>query len=173
MIIGKEVQSADSALLRPRARWSVGTNPLSLLKGAMKVVPSVRYAFGLVGIVAAMSIISALVGGYRIAVVGACATLGFMVLLLLFQRLSVLDRGHFRFPALLLLWFFPVFLVAFFSLLFTSVFFAWPLSLKQWLEDSGASMHAFVPDNPGLSRRDASNSPATAWVVTFSTTRER
>src|SRR5262245_56992150 len=116
MTDGKEHQSNEPPNPLPNT-WA---GPLALLKDAIKEVPSVRYAFGLVGIAAAISIVNGLLGNYRVAVIGTATALGFMVLLLIFQRLSVLDRGHFRFPALILLWFFPLFLVAFFSLLFTS-----------------------------------------------------
>lgn len=116
---------------RARKTW---LNPLSLLKDAIRAVPSVRYALGVVGIAAAVSIISILLGDHRVAIIGMSCAIAFMVVLLVFQRLSLLDRSHFKVPALILLWFFPLVLVAFLSLLLSSVFFGWPLSLKQWLE---------------------------------------
>ena len=114
------------------------SSPLSLLREAIVAVPSVKYALGVVGIAAALSIVLGLISDVRIAAIGVPLSVFFMVILLVFQKLSVLENDHFKYPALMLVWVFPALLVAFLCLLFSSVFFNWPLSLKRWLEGQQA-----------------------------------
>jgi hypothetical protein len=109
-------------------------DPLTLLRQAMSAVPSVKYALGVVGVGAAISIVLSLLADVRIALIGVPIMVAFMVLLLVFQRLSVLESGHFKYPALMLLWVFPILIAGFLCLLFSSVFFSWPLDLKHWIQ---------------------------------------
>lgn len=113
------------------AKASAGLDPLALLREAMKAVPSVRYALGVVGIGAAVSIVLTLITDYRVAIAGVATMLVFMVLLALFQRLSALESRSFRYPALFVLWTVPALMVAALALVLSSVFFGWPLAWNQ------------------------------------------
>lgn len=107
--------------------------PYRVLKDAIRAVPAVKYALGVAGIAAVVSIVEAYRTDLRISVIGALITIILMVILVLFARLSTLAASRFHLPALVFTWFSLVLLISTSILLFTSVFFAWPLNLTSWL----------------------------------------
>src|SRR5436190_6676994 len=106
---------------------------LQTLREAIRAVPSVKYALGIVGIVSAIGIIKAFRIDLRVAAFGVIVMIVLMVLLLLFARLSVSAKTHFVAPAKFLLWASVIISVCVAMLLTSSIFFNWPIFLQHWL----------------------------------------
>lgn len=108
---------------------------MGVIRQAIRAVPSVRYALGVVGIAASAALVYGLLGrDPRIAVFGPLALLMLMVLLLLFAKLAAQTRIPSLRAALLVMIWMPL-ILAFGTLLLTatSVFFGKPLDLRHWL----------------------------------------
>ena len=110
------------------------TTPIEVLRESIKAVPAVKYALGIAGIAAAIAIIKSFgFEDYRVAVFGTIIMLLLMVVLVVFARLSTLAGSDFRLPALVFTWFSLLLVIATSVTLFTSVFFAKPVDLQEWL----------------------------------------
>jgi len=107
--------------------------PTGFLKEAIQAVPAVKYALGVGGVVSIIAIIATFGISYRVAVVGFPIIIIMMVLLLVFAKLAVAKPQHFLGPLVVLAWFSMLATVATVSLIFTGVFFRWPLDLHYWL----------------------------------------
>jgi hypothetical protein len=105
---------------------SSSTNPLQTIREAMKAVPAVRYALGVVGVAAAASLIRAYFSSTQLAVYATVALLGLMVLLWGFAHLAGVPAKWLRYPASVLAWVIFVALASLPILLVSSVFFNWP-----------------------------------------------
>jgi hypothetical protein len=106
-------------------------SPFNTLNQAIKKVPALKYALGLAGIAAALAIIKTLVTDLRLAVFGMVVMLVLMTVLFVFAKLTAASAREIRLPAFALMWFSLLLTIASASLLFTSVFFAWPINLKR------------------------------------------
>jgi hypothetical protein len=104
-----------------------------VLRAAIKAVPAVRFALGIAGIVAAVAIIKALRLDFRIAVFGVIIMLVLMTVLLIFAKLSATAGSMLKIPMLLFAWFSLLITISTATLLFTSVFWRWPVDLRAWL----------------------------------------
>ncbi len=104
-------------------------SPINVIKESIKTLPAVKYALGIAGIVAVIAIAKLFVTDLRIAVVGTLVILVLMVGLLVFAKLSKAKDPLFHYPSVIMLWTFLVLTLASAILLFTSVFFAYPLQL--------------------------------------------
>lgn len=101
--------------------------PLWLLREAIKANPSLRYAFGVVGIVAAVNIVGALVQQeWRIAVYGTALMFIAMVVLTLFARIHTLPSKILHPPIRVLLWSSVVLIILVAYVFFISAFFQFP-----------------------------------------------
>lgn len=109
-------------------------NPLSILREAIRAVPSVRYALGVAGVFAAVAIIVTFNLSLRAGTFGFAALLLAMILLLVFANVALRAPADFRWPGTVLIWFSVLFLIATAVLLFTSVFWARPLDLRSLLD---------------------------------------
>jgi uncharacterized membrane protein len=107
--------------------------PTAFLREAIRAVPAVKYALGVGGIVTVIAIVSSFGISYRVAVVGFPIILILMVLLVVFARLAAANPEHFLLPLTVLTWFSIIAMVATILLIFTGVFFGWPLDLHHWL----------------------------------------
>lgn len=107
--------------------------PIGFLKEAIKAVPAVKYALGVGGVVSIIAIVGSFGISYRVAVIGFPVILILMALLVVFARLAVANPHHFLGPLIFLTWFSMLAMVATVTLIFTSVFFRWPLDLQSWL----------------------------------------
>jgi hypothetical protein len=67
----------------PEKGFGTKMNPFKILKDAITAVPSVRYALGVAGIAAAVSIILGFIKDPEIAVFGILITIGLMYLLVI------------------------------------------------------------------------------------------
>jgi hypothetical protein len=101
-------------------------DPLAVLREAIKRVPAVRFAFGVLGVAAAASLMRAYFSSFRTAVYATLAVLVLMVLLWLFAQLARLPMTWLKYPAMLVAW--SLFSVAACTpvFLFSSVFFNKP-----------------------------------------------
>jgi len=109
-------------------------NGLTVLADASKKVPSLKYALGVAGVVSILAIIATLRVDLRLAGLGFCVLIVFMVAVLVFSKLASLPGQTFRLPALLLMWFSVLITIVVPTLIATSVFRDWPLKLKHFAE---------------------------------------
>src|SRR5450830_640648 len=101
-------------------------NPLQLLREATKAVPAVRYALGVVGIVATIAIVRGFHLQWSVALIGTLVLFVFMIILVVFAQVAQAPSGEFRLPVLVITWFVIVLFMASASVLFSSVFFNRP-----------------------------------------------
>jgi hypothetical protein len=111
----------------PQGSTFIGS-AFGILQQSIKAVPSVKYALGITGIAAAVAVIIGLLADVRLAIVGILLMFVFMVLLLVFARLSQLKAAHFHYPALFLMWAFVLLSVLWLLLITSSFFFDLPKS---------------------------------------------
>ena len=108
----------------------VAGGPLGLLQAAIKAIPQMKYALGVVGMGAAAALALGLLGSPTGAVVGVSLAVAFSVVLVVFAKLAQAKASAFLRPALILLWstilMFPPLLLC----LFTSFFFGKPLDFR-------------------------------------------
>ena len=119
-------------------------SPLQLLREAIRAVPALKYALGIVGIVAAIAIIRALTIKPQFAYLGILMMLLLMTLLVLFAYISKMKESYIHTPALIMVYFIIVVTIAGSTFLFTSVFFQWPRNLSYWISNP-----SYVPENVG------------------------
>ena len=106
-------------------------SPELILKEALKAVPQLKWALGIAGIVAIIAIVEI---GWKvnpmIAVLGTVVMLVLMAVLVLFARLSTATPVEFIWAIQVFMWSSLCLTIATASLLFTSVFFSWPLNFR-------------------------------------------
>lgn len=108
-------------------------NPIDVYKAAVKSVPAIKFALGVAGIVAIVSIIPSFAINYEVALVGTVCMFILMVMLVLFANLVSVAKNTnphwakiFLIPIQFMLWAFLLIMIASSLLLFTWVFFQWP-----------------------------------------------
>jgi tetratricopeptide (TPR) repeat protein len=114
---------------QPGAR-TLFLSPIQLLREAIHAVPAVKYALGVAGVAAAAAVIGGLGLGLWNALAGALVVFVLMVILVIFARLTKAGTGRFVLPMLVLMWASLVLTIGSACLLFTSLFFQWPLSFR-------------------------------------------
>jgi hypothetical protein len=107
--------------------------PFGFLREAIQAVPAVRYALGVGGVVSLIAVIGSFGINYRVAVIGFPIIIVMMVLLLVFAKLAGAKPQYFLGPLVALAWFSMFATIATVCLIFSSVFFRWPLDLHGWL----------------------------------------
>jgi hypothetical protein len=107
---------------------------INIIAKATKAVPFVKYALGLVGIIAFISLIKAFGISFRVGFVGTLVTLFLMTILFLLSKFSLSKSKASHLPAVILVWFFVIIFIATMTSLFGSVFFNYPLNLCKWLD---------------------------------------
>ena len=107
-----------------------------MLSEAVRAVPAVKYAVGVGGIVAVVAIVAGFGIQPLFAVLGSVVTLVLMVALLVFARLTRTGPKYFLVPALVLMWSFLGLSIATACLLFTIVFFSWPIPINHLVSPS-------------------------------------
>jgi len=99
----------------------------ALLSEAVKKVPSIRYAQGVAGVGAAAAIVyTAFRGDARAAVLGTVITIGLMIVLLIFARLTQTKSKNVLYAGILGMWVILGLFLATAIGLWTSFFFGWP-----------------------------------------------
>lgn len=136
------------------------STPIEILREATRAVPAVRYALGVAGILAAVALVRGFGLDARTALLGTLGMLALMVVLVVFARLTKTAPSHFVTPILVLMWSMLVITVASAVLLFTSVFFDWPLAMSALISATSTA------PSPEVSRVDeAGAAQATAREV--------
>jgi hypothetical protein len=130
-------------------------NPVILISKATKAVPAVKYAVGILGLVAVIAVIIQLKVDLGVAVIGTIVLLGLMVMLLVFARLSLMPGNAFRQPALVLMWAMVILFIALCLLLIWSTFFNGPKIQSPFAKD--AQLLKIQPDTS--QRHTAAASP--------------
>jgi hypothetical protein len=110
-------------------------SPLGILRAAINAVPAVKYALGVVGIIAAISIAGSLTN-YRVAAIGTVVMLILMTALVIFAAATRLVPKYLAPAAVILVYSFLILTVATAMFLLTSVFFKWPINLQNWILDT-------------------------------------
>ncbi len=108
-------------------------SPLAILNAARKAVPAVDYALGAAGIAAAGSIVVALLGNGRAAIIIVGAMFVTMVLLFAFARLVTARSAAVTQAGIALLWMVIVFFGTFLVFTTTAVAIHWPPAWAQVL----------------------------------------
>ena len=138
-------------------------NPPNILRKAIKLVPAVKYALGVAGIVAAVAIIIGFAVDLHVAVVGGLLVFLGMAVLLLFAKVAGLPATKFRGPGLVLIWSVTLLVVLTGVTLFACVFLRFPLDLGHWLDPALRSEPAELDggdDRNGDGRTDPTPQPA-------------
>ncbi len=107
-----------------------------ILEKSINAVPALKYALGVAGIVASIAIISSLRLDLRVAVFGTVVMLVLMVALFVFSKLIKIKNKYVLYPAILMLWSFVGLTIFTAVLLFSSVFFNYPINLKSMLAEA-------------------------------------
>jgi hypothetical protein len=125
----EEISDQGSAEATPN-----DSNPLKVIAAATKAVPFVKYALGLSGLLALISLVKAAFGlSFRVAVWGTIIILVLMTILFLLAKASQIE-SLVKGPATVLLWAIVVVFVLTIACLFASVFFKFPLDLCKWID---------------------------------------
>jgi hypothetical protein len=106
---------------------------MELLREAISAVPAVRYALGVAGIAATVSIVAGLSTDYRVAFFGTVIMLGLMFGLVSFSWFATNSPATIKPLALTLAWVFVLLISATAFFIFTSVFISWPQPLQAYL----------------------------------------
>lgn len=117
---------------------------LKIIKESIKEIPSLKYAFGVLALVSIVAIVASLQLDYRIAIFGVLFVLLMSTVVLIFSKLSRLDGGHFRTPAIFFLWFSLAVSIVLPTLLISSIFFKYPLDLSFYLTHNNNPIEAPV-----------------------------
>ncbi|HEX8500899.1 MAG TPA: TIR domain-containing protein [Pyrinomonadaceae bacterium] len=108
-----------------------GLLPMRVLREAIRAVPAVKYALGVAGVGAAVSIIAGFQLNLSVAVIGIVLMFGLMIILVIFSSFARSTSKSLKPLALTLAWSFVTLTVATSFFIFTGFFFAWPRPLDQ------------------------------------------
>jgi hypothetical protein len=115
----------------PKLPADDGPFPLRLLREAIRAVPAVKYALGVTGIAAAVSIVAGFRINLAVAVLGVVVMFVLMTLLVIFSSFARSSARSLRPLANTLAWAFVVLTIVTGFFIFTGFFFAWPRPLDQ------------------------------------------
>ena len=102
-------------------------DPFQVLREAIRAVPAVKYALGVAGIAAVVAIVFGLKLRPDIAVFGALIVIGLMFVLVVFSSYAGQQQHPgFLAPAVVLVWFYTLLVIAATTLFVTSYFWHWP-----------------------------------------------
>ncbi len=112
---------------------SMFSGPFKILNEAIKKVPFVKYALGVAGMAATVSIIKLLsIEDYNIPIISILVVLGLMVLLYIFSNLSKGKDRHISTSGYILVYTIVIITCSSAFLLFTSVFFDFPKPIGKY-----------------------------------------
>src|SRR5437763_7476510 len=119
---------------RSAERGPSGVTALGILREAIKAVPAVKFALGIAGILAAVSIVTAVFRlGLAVAAFSAAVMFVLMTGLVIFARVASASSKTFAAHVAVFSWFSLTLIMATATLLFTSVFWGNPVDLKQFM----------------------------------------
>lgn len=101
--------------------------PLLILKEAIKKVPFLKYALGIVGVAAAIAIIKSFeIDNYHIPAISICVFLGLMLLLVIFSKIASSKDNALKYAGYVLIYVTVTIICAVSILFTTSIFFDFP-----------------------------------------------
>lgn len=106
-------------------------HPFEVLKRALAHVPAVKYALGIAGIGAAVAIVKAFFTDWAVAVFSIVVMMLLMAVLFVFAKLTTVASKDLRLAMLTLMWSSLILTILTAALLFSSVFFGWPINIRQ------------------------------------------
>jgi hypothetical protein len=142
---------------RPEGRGSLAEQ---ILGQAIRRVPAVRFFLGVVGVIAALSLIGALVlQDWRVAFVG-----GIVVFIggLLIRVFSIAGPMQMDLPFQVLVWFGIIIFICAASCLFSSLFFGKPLDLRHWIDGTRSDVATPVNPTPDVAHDAPADAPGNA-----------
>jgi hypothetical protein len=145
-----------------------GTNtfgPFEVLKQAVARVPAVKYALGIAGIAAAVAIVRTLVTDLRVAVFGIITMMILMAVLFLFAKLTSVASKDLRLAMLTLMWSSLVLTISAGTLLFSSVFFDWPINLRHLISERDREVTKSSPSEVNRNDRNQESSSPPPPVI--------
>lgn len=122
----------------PEKTGNGGFNPLTILKDSIRVVPAMKYALAVLGLVAIVAIVTLWRVRYDVAVFGTVVILGLMVPVLVFAKLTKVAPKHFLGPARVFMWAFVMLTIVAGTCLFTAAAFRQPQALYELIFDKPA-----------------------------------
>lgn len=131
---------------------------LEILSRAIKAVPSVKYALGIIGVAVAGSIIYSLFRSPQEALVAIAIVLILMVLLLLFAKAAAAKNEQIRPAAMAFVWGILALCLLGGTLIFTAIFFDWPKPLNAVFSSS----NGFEEELPQLIKKCVKGYPKKA-----------
>jgi len=125
---------------------------MTFLREAVRAVPQVRWALGVLGVAAATSLLFGLFTNKLVGIAGTVVMLFLMVLLVVFARgVATLAHTSLKIPALFFTWAAMILTIGCVALAASSVFFNWPLARRELLS-IGTSWLGLAP--PQLPTRE-------------------
>jgi hypothetical protein len=115
--------------LKPGGKGSL--NPLTILKDAIRTVPSMKYALAVLGLVATVAIVTVWRVKYEVAIFGAVIILALMVPVLVLAKLTKVAPKYFLGPARAFMWAFVLLTIVAGTCLFTTAAFRQPAALYE------------------------------------------
>lgn len=104
-------------------------NPIKLIKDAVKIVPSLKYIWGLIAALAVISLIKLLNIEYKTALIGVPIIFILAIIVIVFAKIATNADETFKKPSLILLWSSTILFLISCCFLLTSLFFNFPLRL--------------------------------------------
>jgi hypothetical protein len=116
--------------------WRVEEGLSGVLHTAIEAVPSVKYALGVAGIIAAVALVKGYFSSAAAALLAGAGMVALMVVLLVFAAASRLAARTLQLPALVFTWAIMTLFIMASCLLMLSVFFRWPAPFPELLKQS-------------------------------------
>lgn len=119
--------------LAARRAAASSPGPTEILRQAIRAVPAVKFALGVAGIAAAVTIVAGFSVDYKVAVLGTVIMFGLMFGLVLFSSFASKSTDVFKPLTLFLAWTFVILISATSLCIFTSFFFDFPRPLEAYV----------------------------------------
>lgn len=124
---------------------SDGLSPIAILREAVKAVPAVKWALGVGGLLAVITLVYSFQLDPLAAFIGLIVLFVFMSILVIFARVSALQSSALAAPAFVFTWFTLFMFMATTVVLFTSVFSNCPAPLRKWLTGENPAIPQWCP----------------------------
>jgi hypothetical protein len=141
-------QRKHSLPLEPLAAKTAAASspgPAEILRQAIRAVPAVKFALGVAGIAAAVTIVAGFSVDYKVAVLGTIIMFGLMFGLVLFSSFASKSTDAIKPLALFLAWTFVILISATSLCIFTSFFFDFPRPLEAYVRPGPTPLPSPLP----------------------------
>ena len=131
-----------------------GLAPMDVLREAIIAVPAVKWALGVGGLLAVVTLVYSFKLDPLAGFVGLIVLFVFMTILVIFARVSAVEGRAIAAPALVFTWFTLLMFMATTFVLFTSVFSNCPAPLRKWLTGENPVIPQWCPAQSLFTRED-------------------